>query len=310
MTSTPGSSGSAPRRWPRCTPEGPLPASQLTKLVPDLARQLRMAVGKKYEGLVGVSTRMLFLLLDRGAHRPGAAARLVAVQPVPVGADGRLDRRTCPACPPTRPAPSWRGGGCGRTDRARSTTSPGGRSGRRPTCAPRWRHGRRGGGHDGHRCGCRRRRPGCSADDLDDTPAEAAAPGRSASRWPCCPASTRRSWGGRSAAGTSDPHRGPLFDRNGNAGPTVWVGGRAVGAWSQRAGRRGRHPAARARGHADGRARRRRRRALDGVDGRRPGHPPVPDAARPRARRPPLIRVFAADRGSCRPPGDPRVVRP
>ena len=32
------------------------------------------------------------------------------------------------------------------------------------------------------------------------------------------------------------PHRGPLFDRNGNAGPTVWVGGRAVGAWSQRPG--------------------------------------------------------------------------
>ena len=27
-----------------------------------------------------------------------------------------------------------------------------------------------------------------------------------------------------------------LFDRNGNAGPTVWVNGRAVGAWTQRAG--------------------------------------------------------------------------
>ena len=30
------------------------------------------------------------------------------------------------------------------------------------------------------------------------------------------------------------PHRAPLFDRTGNAGPTVWVGGQAVGAWSQR----------------------------------------------------------------------------
>jgi hypothetical protein len=29
-------------------------------------------------------------------------------------------------------------------------------------------------------------------------------------------------------------HRAQLFDRNGNAGPTVWVGGQAVGAWSQR----------------------------------------------------------------------------
>jgi len=32
------------------------------------------------------------------------------------------------------------------------------------------------------------------------------------------------------------PHAGPLFDRNGNAGPTVWVDGRIVGAWAQREG--------------------------------------------------------------------------
>ncbi len=30
------------------------------------------------------------------------------------------------------------------------------------------------------------------------------------------------------------PHRAPLFDRSGNIGPTVWVDGRIVGAWSQR----------------------------------------------------------------------------
>lgn len=29
------------------------------------------------------------------------------------------------------------------------------------------------------------------------------------------------------------PHRDQVFDRNGNAGPTVWVDGRVVGAWSQ-----------------------------------------------------------------------------
>lgn len=29
------------------------------------------------------------------------------------------------------------------------------------------------------------------------------------------------------------PHREPLFDRNGNIGPTVWVDGRIVGGWSQ-----------------------------------------------------------------------------
>ena len=26
---------------------------------------------------------------------------------------------------------------------------------------------------------------------------------------------------------------GPLFDTNGNAGPTVWVNGEAIGAWAQ-----------------------------------------------------------------------------
>jgi hypothetical protein len=30
-------------------------------------------------------------------------------------------------------------------------------------------------------------------------------------------------------------HRGALFDRNGNAGPTIWWDGRIVGGWAQRA---------------------------------------------------------------------------
>jgi len=31
-----------------------------------------------------------------------------------------------------------------------------------------------------------------------------------------------------------DPHAKRLFDRNGNAGPTIWVDGRIVGGWAQR----------------------------------------------------------------------------
>lgn len=31
-----------------------------------------------------------------------------------------------------------------------------------------------------------------------------------------------------------DDRGGELFDRNGNAGPTVWADGRVVGAWTQR----------------------------------------------------------------------------
>jgi hypothetical protein len=30
------------------------------------------------------------------------------------------------------------------------------------------------------------------------------------------------------------PHGAAIFDRNGNAGPTVWWGGRIVGGWAQR----------------------------------------------------------------------------
>jgi hypothetical protein len=30
------------------------------------------------------------------------------------------------------------------------------------------------------------------------------------------------------------PHAGLLFDRSGNAGPTVWRDGRVVGGWAQR----------------------------------------------------------------------------
>ena len=29
------------------------------------------------------------------------------------------------------------------------------------------------------------------------------------------------------------PHAGRLFDRNGNAGPTIWADGRVVGGWGQ-----------------------------------------------------------------------------
>src|SRR5215212_1034562 len=44
----------------------PLPANRLAKLVPDLGRQLRVAVGKRYEGSVGVSTRIRFLVSAKG----------------------------------------------------------------------------------------------------------------------------------------------------------------------------------------------------------------------------------------------------
>ena len=58
------------------------------------------------------------------------------------------------------------------------------------------------------------------------------------------------------------PHRAALFDRNGNAGPTVWVGGRAVGVWSQLEGGTVVDPAARGRRRRHGDPRRRSRERL------------------------------------------------
>ena len=118
---------------------GPARGEPADEAGPDLALQFKVAVGKRYEGTIGVSTRMLFLLSTQGSHRQGPAARHVAVEPVPLGADGRLDRRAARTRRGRTPGPSSCGGGCGPTDRARSTTWRGGRSGRRPTSAPRCR---------------------------------------------------------------------------------------------------------------------------------------------------------------------------
>ena len=211
---------------------GPLPASQLTKLVPDLSRQLRMAVGKAYEGLVGVSTRMLFLLSTEGRiarARPLGSWLSSQYRWVPM-ADwiGEL-----PALPADEARAAltqrWlRAYGPGTVDdlawwtkwtkadvraalrtvgAVEVTTDIG------AAAAPAWVLG----------------------DDLDDTPAALAAP-NGCEPVALLPGLDPTIMGWKERGWYLGPHRGPLFDRNGNAGPTVWVGGRAVGAWSQRAG--------------------------------------------------------------------------
>ena len=52
-----------------------------------------------------------------------------------------------------------------------------------------------------------------------------------------CRRSIRRRWVGKNARGTSATSPSSVetvFDRNGNAGPTIWVDGRVVGGWAQR----------------------------------------------------------------------------
>ena len=65
-------------------------------------------------------------------------------------------------------------------------------------------------------------------DDLDPVPA----PGPWVALLPAL-APTTMGWAGRDFY--LGPHRPALFDRNGNAGPTIWLDGHVVGGWAQRA---------------------------------------------------------------------------
>ena len=210
-----------------------MPASQLTKVVPDLALQLRMAVGKKYEGLVGVSTRMLFLLAAEGRitrARPLGSWLSSQYRWVPMAdwvgalpdlpaeeARAELARRWLRAYGPgTLDDLAWWTKWTKANGRAalvaagavEVTTETGA-----DAAVPAW----------------------VLADDLDDTLTEAAAPD-GLEPVALLPGLDPTIMGWKERGWYLGPHRGPLFDTNGNAGPTVWVGGRAVGAWSQRDG--------------------------------------------------------------------------
>jgi hypothetical protein len=205
----------------------PVPASQLTKAVPELGRQLRMAVGKKYEGVVGVSTRMLFLLSAEGRiararplgswlssqYRWAAMADWIGELPAIPAEDARAElvRRWLRAYGPgTVDDIAWWTKWTKADVRAAlavvGAVEVTADTGDDPA-ARAWVL-------DG---------------DLDDTPD----PGEPVA---LLPALDPTIMGWKERGWYLGPHRGPLFDRSGNAGPTVWVGGRAVGAWSQRDG--------------------------------------------------------------------------
>jgi hypothetical protein len=204
----------------------PLPASRLTKLVPDLALQLKVAVGKAYEGAVGVSTRMLFLLSTRGLiargrplgtwlssqYRWAPMEDWVGLLPAVPAAEARADliRRWLQTYGPgTIDDLAW----WTKWTKARVRAALGdvgavavtADTGDDPA-APAW----------------------ALADDLDETPVPDGTVTLLPSLDPAIMGWKDRTW-------YLGPHRGPLFDRSGNAGPTVWVGGQAVGAWSQQA---------------------------------------------------------------------------
>lgn len=209
--------------------DGPLPASALTKLVPDLARQLRVAVGKKYEGTVGVSTRMLFLLSTQGdvvrtrplgtwlssqyrwARTEDWIGGLPAIAPEDARAE--LVRRWLRAFGPgtIEDVAWWTKWTKAQVKAALAVVGAVEVTAETGVAAEAvaW----------------------ALADDLDDTalwdgPEPVA----------LLPALDPTVMGWRERGWYLGEHSAQLFDRNGNAGPTVWAGGRVVGAWAQREG--------------------------------------------------------------------------
>ena len=202
---------------------GPATATELTTLVPELGRKVTVAREKRWGGQLGVSTRVLFLLategrIVRGRPRGSWLSTQYRWATTDTWFDGRVDLDAWePADAHVELARRWlRAFGPATADDLRWWTG--------------WTKGRTRAtlsalepievDLDG--------RPGLLApgDELDDGPL---------SPWVALLPSldpTIMGWTDRDHV--LDPALRPaLFDRNGNAGPTVWADGRVVGGWTQ-----------------------------------------------------------------------------
>lgn len=198
---------------------GEISAMELRELVPELRLTLTFGEGKKWGGKVGVSTRVLFLLATEGRimrARPrgswlsgqyrwavtGSRIRGGIPDLDPVLARTRLVRRWLRAYGPGTEADLrwWTGWPLRDVRRALASLET-------TEVAV----------------------PGASAFVLrgDHRPTPAQAP------WAALlPSLDSTVMGWRDRDWYLGDHRAPLFDRNGNAGPTVWWNGRVVGGWA------------------------------------------------------------------------------
>jgi hypothetical protein len=200
---------------------GTATATELTKVVPELREKLVMGEGKKWGATVGVSTRVLFLLATEGRivrGRPRGqwlssqyewASLRTWVDPLPViePADARaalLTRWLRTFGPATLRDLTWWAG----------WTLAHGRAALAAVDAVEVQL------EDGFGY--------VLPDDL--------APVRAPRRWVALlPGLDPTIMGWKERDWYLGPHATRLFDRNGNAGPTVWSDGRIVGGWAQRA---------------------------------------------------------------------------
>ena len=196
--------------------------AELAKAVPVLSHQIPVGEGKTWAGTVGMSTRVLFLLstaqrVVRGRPKGSWTSSqyrwspmeawlpdgMPALEPVPAQAE--LARRYLASFGPATTADLkwWTGWTVARTKAALATV--GAVEVRLDGEAPGW----------------------VLPDDLK--------PVRTPSPWVALlPALDPATMGWQGRSWYLGDHGPALFDRNGNAGPTIWVDGRVVGGWAQR----------------------------------------------------------------------------
>ena len=201
---------------------GEATAVELSRLIPELRKKIPVGAGTKWEGEIGVSTRVLFLLANDGRivrARPRGSWLSTQYRWAPMSAWLGTEVDTMPEDEArTRLAGLWLGSfGPGTVDDLKWWTGWTVAQTRAALAAA-----------------------GAAEVTLDEGTGYVLAgdvePVRSprGARAALLPALdptvmgwTRRDW-------YLGEHRAALFDRNGNAGPTVWWDGRVVGGWAQR----------------------------------------------------------------------------
>lgn len=201
--------------------QGEATGAELSKLVPDLRRQILVGQGKKWEGTIGLTTRVLFLLATeqrvvRGRPKGGWTSSQYRWAPMsswlpeqvePLGADEArtvLARRWLESFGPATVADLkwWSGLTMGQVRTALGELD-------------------------------------VEDVDLDGAPGIVLSgdvePTASPDPWiALLPALDSTIMGWQQRAWYLGDHGKALFDTNGNAGPTVWSDGRVVGGWAQR----------------------------------------------------------------------------
>jgi hypothetical protein len=201
-------------------------AAELTKVVPELAIQIPVAIGKQYEGTVGVSTRVLFLLamdgrIGRGRPRGSWVSSQYRWEPMHrwVAMDERSAEWTEPTAQAELVARWLRAYGPGTEADVRWWSGWTLGAVRRAFAALDTVEVDLDDGTIGH----------VLADDV-----EGGADPEPESWMTLLPSLDPTIMGWTARDWYLAPHREALFDRNGNAGPTIWLDGRVVGGWGQR----------------------------------------------------------------------------